>query len=99
VATTFVSPAILVVLFVVHHRQYVENAPAVVYAADQSESVVTHVEHNAVSDLISRAKRLFHLTEMTPPRQAGQLVPGAQVSFGISPIDFSRLPELDESRF
>jgi hypothetical protein len=97
VATAFVRPAILVVLFAVHHRQDVDDAPAVVYAADQSKFVVPYLKHDTVSDLIRRAECLSHSMEMIPARLACQLVPGAEVSFGIGATAFSRFPELDNS--
>ncbi len=54
-ATAFIRPDLLVVLLVAHHLTYkyrpIANA-AVLHKADEPVAIVTHVEHDAMPDLI-----------------------------------------------
>jgi hypothetical protein len=60
---------------VIHHPQNEDLAVPVVYPGDHPEAVSADVEHDAVSDLIGRSKRLLHLGEALPLVTQRKFVP------------------------
>ena len=66
----------------IHHAEDVKFASRIEYAPDQSETVIAHVKHDAVADLVGRPEGLFEGPEVGPLGAFGELEPSEQISLG-----------------
>jgi hypothetical protein len=66
VAVALLDPKLLVVFFVIHHPQNVNNSTRVINAADEPVTVVADVEYHAVADLVSRIEHPLESPNVLP---------------------------------
>jgi hypothetical protein len=96
VAAALIDPTVFVVFFVIHHLQNENDSGPVVYAANEPDTIVSNVEHNAVANLVSRTERLLERTKVLPSSGFCWSKPRFQISLGLPPVMFSGLPKFSQ---
>jgi hypothetical protein len=83
---------------VIHHFEYVDDASGKVYPSDQPESVVAHIEYNAIPHAVGRSERLPELGVVGPCGFLSDFVPAGKVTLSDDGVGFSGLPKIDQPR-